>query len=362
MQYNDPWMQVGGSFLLSFGLAWFIIPAIITLVRQKNLFAEPNSRSSHVFKTPTLGGVGVFLSIMVAIPLWAHSGNWDFFRHLFAAMVVIFTIGVKDDILIISPLKKMAGQVLAAAILVVLADVRISHFHGFFNIFYVPWLVSVGFSLLVFVVLINAINFIDGIDGLAAGVGVLSSLTFGTWFWLDQKLGLAVVAYSLAGALAAFLYYNVFSKQFKIFMGDTGSLLIGLIISVLAIEFNELNICKTSSLSVHSTPSVTFAILVLPLFDFFRIIFVRRVLRRPLSSPDRLHIHHRVLRLGLSHRAATFWMLGINAGFALFGFVFQFISIRRLLLIELLLAMVLAYLPVYLYDRRRAKAAANTQK
>lgn len=344
-----------GSFLASFGLAWGIIPAIIKLVREKNLYAEPNERTSHTYKTPTLGGIAVFLSIMVAIPLFAYQAQWQQVRFLIVALVIIFTIGVKDDILVISPMKKMLGQLLASGALVLGTDVRITHLHGFFGIFQIDWLWSVLLSLFVFVTVINAVNFIDGIDGLAAGAGILNSLVFGTWFLLTGHQCLSVVGFSLAGALGAFFYFNVYSKDYKIFMGDTGSLLLGLLLAAMAIAFNEYNITKAHRWAVESTPSVTFAIMVLPLFDLLRIIYVRRVLNKPLSSPDRLHLHHRVLRLGFSHRQATYWMLAFNVAFVVFGFAFQYISIRRLLLLELVLAMLLSYLPTYLYDRRLKK-------
>lgn len=350
-----PEIEVFGSFLLAFVIAFVTIPAIITVVKEKNLYDEPNERASHTFRTPTLGGVGIFISIMIAIPLCSSSADWSLFRFLIAAMVIIFAIGIKDDILIISPLKKMLGQLAAASILVILADIRITNLHGFFNIHEISYFVSIPFSILVYIVIINAYNFIDGVDGLAASIGIINSLTFGTWFLLTQEYAWAVVAYSLAGGLAAFFWYNVYSVSFKIFMGDTGSLLVGLLLALFAIRFNEMNITESFRYSIQSAPSVTFAIMIVPLFDFFRVIFVRTVLERGIMNADQLHLHHRVLRLGLKHRYVTYWLASANIFFILLGFACQFISIRRLLLLELLLAMLLAYLPVYIYDRRKAK-------
>ncbi len=344
-----------GSLLAAFGCAFVIIPTIITVVKEKNLYDEPNERGAHVYRTPTLGGVGIFISIMIVIPLFANDANWSIFRYLISAMIIIFAIGIKDDILVISASKKMIGQLVAAFLLTVFADARVSHLHGFNNITEIPYWTSILLSMLIYIVIINAYNFIDGIDGLAASIGILNALTFGTWFYLRGELSFAILSFSLAGALIAFFWFNVYSKKYKIFMGDTGSLMVGLLIAFMAIKFNEMNISKDLPYSVYSTPSVTFAVMALPIYDFFRIIFVRLVLKRKLMQADRLHLHHRILRLGLAHRYVTYWLVGVSLLFVIFGFAFQHISIRRLLLIEILLAMVLSYIPVLIYDIRRKR-------
>lgn len=346
---------VFGSFILALILALGVIPTIITVVKEKNLYDEPGERASHIFKTPTLGGFGLFLSVMVSYPLFSGNSFGELGQYFVAASVIIFAVGIKDDILAISPMKKMLGQIVSALILSVLADVRLSHLQGFFDIHELSYTVSIILSVLLYIVVINAYNFIDGIDGLAAAIGTLNCFVFGIWFVLRGEQSLAVLAFSLAGSLIGFFYYNAYSKKFKIFMGDTGSLFVGLALTVFGIKFNELNIDPMQTYGVNSALSVSFAIMVIPLFDFIRVIYVRSVLQKSITSADNLHLHHRVLRLGLSHRRATYWMVTFNTLFAMFGFYFQFISIRRLFLLELLIAMLFSYLPVLIYDIRKKR-------
>ncbi|MEN9444348.1 MAG: hypothetical protein RIS47_1238 [Bacteroidota bacterium] len=332
-----------------------LIPTIIKVVRERNLYDVPNERASHTIITPTLGGFAVYLSIMLIFPIFARDLEWRTWRYFFAASILIFSVGIKDDILAISPLKKFSAQLAAALLLTVGGHFRITYLHGFFGIFELPFYASVLGSMLLYVAIMNAYNFIDGIDGLASGVGILHALIFGVWFGFDQQYALSVLAFTLAGALMGFFYYNVFSKDYKIFMGDTGSLTLGLIISILAVKFNERNIVQITWWQVSSAPSVLFAIMALPMFDFLRIIFVRLVLGLPISAPDKRHLHHRMLRLNLSHRTSTFWLIGISLLFAIFGLYFNYISIRRLLLLEILIAMTLSYIPTFIYDQRKKR-------
>jgi UDP-N-acetylmuramyl pentapeptide phosphotransferase/UDP-N-acetylglucosamine-1-phosphate transferase len=175
-------------------------------------------------------------------------------------------------------------------------------------------------------VIINAINLIDGIDGLASGVGMLVSLFFGIYFYLIDDGQLAVVSFSLLGALVPFFIYNVFAKRSKIFMGDAGALVLGVILSALTISFNEMNISEASAYHIINVPMVSICVLVLPMFDTIRVFTIRIMQKKSPFSPDKNHLHHMFLALGYNHRQSTGILLIINVIYIGIGLLFQYTS------------------------------------
>ncbi|MEY4111474.1 MAG: hypothetical protein RLZZ46_1830, partial [Bacteroidota bacterium] len=224
---------------------------------------------------------------------------------------VLFFVGVKDDIIGTAPIKKLTAHILVAMVIVLMANIRIRSLHGIFGIYEIPLWASIFISLFTIIVVINAFNLIDGIDGLAAGIGFIGAIFFGLWFSLIREVVMATLAFSLAGSLLGFLYYN-FSPA-KIFMGDSGSLTIGMIMSILALKMVDLDPPSLiSPLSEICKPLLAIAILVYPLTDTLRI-FIYRVLNG--SSPfaaDRNHIHHRLQDAGFSHRQIASLLYTIN--------------------------------------------------
>ena len=224
------------AFISSFTLTFLAIPSIISVAKKKNLFDEPGDRRSHTVSTPSLGGIAIFAGTVFSIILWTpFAQDFGKLQYILCAFIIIFLIGAKDDIDPISPSKKLMGQVFAAGILVFNADIHITSLYGILGIYELHDWVSYGLSVFTILVIINAFNLIDGINGLSASIGTLITLTMGFWFFKVDHPEIAIVAYSLAGALIAFLKYNI--TPAKIFMGDTGSLLLGLVCSVLAIKF-----------------------------------------------------------------------------------------------------------------------------
>jgi UDP-N-acetylmuramyl pentapeptide phosphotransferase/UDP-N-acetylglucosamine-1-phosphate transferase len=201
-------------------------------------------------------------------------------------------------------------------------------------------------------VIINAFNLIDGINGLSGSISTLIALVFGTWFLLVDHLEMAVVAMALAGSVIAFLKYNI--TPAKIFMGDTGSLLVGLICAILALQFIELhNVLEDSPYAVKAVPAVAIGILILPLFDTLRV-FLTRILRgkSPMTA-DRNHIHHLLIDCGLSHMQATLLLVVVNMVFILLVFRFQYLGTFNLLLLILLcMTLFTAVLIVWRYQYR----------
>lgn len=302
------------NIILSSGLAFIIcffsIPVIIQVAKDKKLFDEPDERKVHKNVIPTLGGLGIFAGFAIALLLGFPPSGTIELPYFMASFLVIFFLGLKDDILILSASKKFIGQIIAAIILVHFAEIRIDNMHGFLGIQEIPVLASTVLTVFTIVVIINSYNLIDGVDGLAGSLGSLTSIGFGIYFTLIHQIGYAVMAFALAASLISFLIYN-FSPA-KIFMGDTGSLLVGIIQSILVIQFIKL--CDSSSVPfrINGGPAIGFAALSIPLFDTLRVFSQRIVNRRSPFSPDRNHIHHYLLDAGCSHSRITITLIGIN--------------------------------------------------
>ena len=344
------------SIISGFIVCFFSIPTIVRVAFTKHLYDEPGERSSHTSRIPTLGGLAIFAGFVLASGLWVDVNYFPEFQYVIAATLVVFFIGIKDDILIIAPITKFSGQILAAFILIIFGGIRITNLHGFFDIHEIGYVTSVLLSLLTILVIINGFNFIDGVDGLSASIGIISTSAFCYFFLWVKEYQLSILALSLIGSLFGFFLYNVFGDKNKIFMGDTGSLIIGLILSVLVIRFNELNIDKSKHFAIYPAPAVSFGILIVPLFDLMRVMFIRLVTNRALMKPDRNHLHHQLLKLKLSHRKVTLIISMVNLFFIYFVFyTARFMSIRRQLLLILIIAMFLSYIPPYLISRKKAK-------
>jgi UDP-GlcNAc:undecaprenyl-phosphate GlcNAc-1-phosphate transferase len=331
------------GFITAFTLTFTIIPVIIRVARERRIYDRPNERSSHAEPTPSLGGIGIFAGTICAIVLWTPLETFGVLQYILAAFVLIFLIGVMDDLLPLSPTKKFSGQLLVAIILAYKANVNITSFYGLFGIYDLPELTSFALSIVVIIAIINSFNLIDGIDGLAGSIGLLACAAWGAWFLAVGSAGLAVVAFSLAGAIVAFMKYN-FSPA-KIFMGDTGSMLIGTVCAILAISFIEMNhqVAERLPIIFEAAPAIAVGILILPLYDTVRV-FVQRIIKgRSPFSPDKTHIHHLLLDLGMSHMKATAVLLVVNIVFIIGTVVLNSFGTAILLGIELLLMFTLTF-------------------
>ncbi len=308
-------LYIIASFLIALVVSARTVPTVINVSRQLKLFSIPNGRSATTYTTPTLGGIAIFLGFILGLTLTRNGYILPGLIFIIAGVLIMFFVGLKDDILTLSAGKKLMAQIFVAGMLMVLGHFRLTNLHGFlgFNsISFIPSLLLTGF---VFIVFINAFNLIDGIDGLAAGLSILSSSFFGVWFYLSGHFEYAIVSFSLVGSLTGFFFYNVYGKKNKIFMGDTGSLILGTVIAVLVIEFNEFNINPNAPYAILSAPAVSFGVLIYPLLDTLRVFAIRIIQRKSPFSADKNHTHHRLLALGLNHRNATYTILIANVIF-----------------------------------------------
>lgn len=300
------------ALLLAGVVSFIAIPVIVKLARAKGLVDKPNHRTSHEGAVPLLGGVAVFGGIILGSSLFIPPTDQNNFRYILAALVILFFVGQKDDIIGISWQKKFIAQIIAAFIVVFLGDFRFANFHGFAGIHEIPEWISAGLSIFLYLIIINAFNLIDGIDGLASGIGILVSFLFGIWLHLIDQPGLAVVAWSLTGGLIPFFFFNVFGTKNKLFMGDTGSLMIGLLMTIFAASVCRNELPAGHIMDMRATPAMAIALLIYPLYDLLRIVVLRLIRGKSPFSADRNHIHHLFIDSGFSHRRSTFYILLIN--------------------------------------------------
>lgn len=345
------------AFITAFGLTYVAIPSIISVARKKNLVDEPGERRAHQVSTPSLGGIAIFAGVIFSIILWTPFTYFGDLQYILCAFIIIFLIGAKDDIDPVSPRIKFMAQIFAAFILVFTAKIRITSFYGIFGIEELPLIWSYFFSMLTIIMIVNAFNLIDGINGLSGSIGALICCTFGTWFLMIDKVELAIVAFATTGAIVAFLYYNV--TPAKIFMGDTGSLLLGLVCSILAIQFIEQNrILENSSYYVRSAPSVAIGIMILPLFDTMRVFVLRIIKGKSPFSPDKNHVHHLLLDTGLNHMQSTGILVFVNVFFIMFSLYFQFLGTEWLLFILVTLALLFTLVLLLLNMKKEVPSKA----
>jgi UDP-N-acetylmuramyl pentapeptide phosphotransferase/UDP-N-acetylglucosamine-1-phosphate transferase len=301
----------------------------------------------------SLGGVGIFagfiLAALLSIQGEANAELQNFFAF-FAASVVIFFLGLKDDLVILSATKKFIGQIIAASILIHLGGIRLDSMYGLFGFGEVPEGFSLALSYLTIIVVINSFNLIDGIDGLAASLGTLTMLVFGTYFFVIDMPAYALLAFAMAGSLVAFLIFN--HHPAKIFMGDSGSLMIGLVNAILVIKFINVSNAPFAAVPVPAAVAIGFAVLIVPLLDTLRVFSIRIIKGRSPFTPDRNHVHHLLLDRGLGHAAVTLICVGINVFFIALACAFRSIGPNYLLLIMLTLSFSGLGL-LYYYRRRR---------
>lgn len=348
-------------YLLAFFLAavtvYFTVPAIIRVAKLKHLYDEPNEeRKASKIIVPTLGGVAIFLGFVLAVVLSSFSLEFNELRYIVAALVILLFVGLKDDILYISPKSKLVGQLFVAFILVFFADVRFTNLHGILGIHDIHYWISVPLSMFAIVVLTNSMNLIDGIDGLCSGIGISISMIYALFFYLNEEVDFALLALALAGALVAFFIFNVFGKKNKIFMGDTGSLMVGFLVSIMTVKFNEIPLPDHRLFQILEPPALSVAIMIVPVMDTLRVFTLRILDGRSPFSADRWHTHHQLLDLGLTHFRASLAYISYHFVFVAVALVLQhYITDYKLLITLVALAFAFISIPSLLLKRKKEK-------
>jgi UDP-GlcNAc:undecaprenyl-phosphate GlcNAc-1-phosphate transferase len=344
-----------GAFVLAFYIAYKTFPTILYVVREKHLMDEPDGRSMHSEKTPTFGGVGIFISLVVVITLVGAYLNTKILLLTMGGLTILFFLGLKDDLTVLAARRKFSGQFITALLLIFFTDTRIVSFSDILDINDLPYWFSIVFTLFVYVLIINAYNLIDGIDGLAGTIALVASLVFVFLFIKAEEWSLATIAVALAGALLAFLRFN-FSKSKKLFMGDTGSMIIGYLLAFFTISFIHKAQTEVLMEYHYASPALAVAILFYPLMDTLRIFFIRMVIHK--TSPfkaDKNHVHHRFIHRGFNPLMTTIFIAGINLIIVAIAFNLLFLNLNTQIICLLIYGSGLYTLPFvfkkHFYDK-----------
>jgi UDP-N-acetylmuramyl pentapeptide phosphotransferase/UDP-N-acetylglucosamine-1-phosphate transferase len=306
-------MLIAPAVLTAYVISYISMPAIIRIAELKEFIDSPDGkRKLHKRFVPTMGGIGIFAAFMISYSVWGQVVSLGTFPFFIAALLILFLMGVRDDIVELTPFKKFLIQLVASVILVLGGGISLGSFIGLFGIGDLGFAGGSVASVVILISIINAYNLIDGIDGLAGGVGVIASSILGIWFWGAGFLSLTILSFSLSGALIGFLAFNMYPA--RIFMGDTGAMSIGFILGYLSLEFLILNHGLTAQpWHVLNGEVLAVSILIIPIIDTLRVIVIRLKNGKSPFEGDRNHIHHEILDLGISHLHSAFilWLVNI---------------------------------------------------
>ena len=337
------------AFLTSCIITYLIIPKVILFAERYRLSDVAGKRASHEGSIPIFGGVAIFSGIIFSLFFWAELSKIQF---IIIGLVIVFFVGVIDDLLGLTPYKKIIGQIIAILITFYFGDIQINSMHGVLGIYELPAFVATLFTVFVVVVIINGINLIDGVDGLACGVCFISSFFFGIVALIMNQIEMAIIAFSLMGSLLAFLRYNF--NPARIFMGDTGSLLLGMILSVLAINCIKYGFITEKIGFPNKGPLLAIVFLAIPLFDSLRVFIVRISQGRHPLYPGRGHIHHALLDLGFGHKKTAITIYLISIGLIIISY-FLLLDLNINISITLLafISYIILAIPFYLLRRNK---------
>jgi len=333
------------------------IPPIVRVSNKKKLGSDPNQRTVHKGSVPPLGGVAIFAAVIIGTFFCVDSVGLNELRYILVGILMVFLIGLKDDLVNVSWKKKVLVELVAAVIVVGFADLRISSFHGILGIWELHYSSSIAFTIFVFIALMNCFNLLDGIDGLASGMGIVVSLIFGIWLFDLGYWNFAILSFAVTGGLVTFYLFNVFGRKYKIFMGDTGSLLLGFIFTVLAIKVLSCDVPKYDRLYMESIPTVVMGLMIIPILDTVRVFTLRLLKGKSPFSADKTHLHHILLKLGFSHWKASSMIILINL--SLFGMSLLMRNMNPMVSTAILFVMALIIMVIPNYRLRQKEYAID---
>jgi len=344
-------------FGISFLISYLMIPKLIGVIRFKKLMDNPNERSSHIQETPTLAGIVFFVSLIISIFFIHYFDTEDVSINIIAGLTILLIVGLKDDLVVLSANTKILAQLITITFILLNSDLHIVNFHGFLGITEVPFIVSIGFGYFCIIYIINAYNLMDGIDGLAALIGIMAFTIYALFFY---NMGLNVyflLSVSSIGYLVAFLRFNL-SKSNKIFMGDTGSMIVGFLLGIMTLRFLTSDTVQFEEIGVLPVNAlvITMSILFFPVIDVLRVIIIRIINKKGAFTPDRRHLHHVFIDKGLSHRRASFTIIVTSIiSFLIIYLANTFLSYIGLLIVFIFVSFFIFYLLMLLDTNSSAR-------
>lgn len=356
-------------FAISLVSVWILHPQIIKIARLKEIVDNPNARKLQKEPVPILGGVAVFFGIFMSLMFSNIIIQCSELFILLTAMLLMLYIGAMDDILDLPPLSRLATQIGAALVLVYLADgFVIDNLMGLLGIYAIPGWVAVPLTVFAIVGIINATNLIDGVDGLSSGFGMMACLVFTVAFYRLDDVPMVVLSAATLGALLLFFLHNVFGKTSKMFIGDSGTLMLGIILAASVTRIISQVRVPESTLFTGNDASVipfTLAVLSIPVFDTLRVMLTRMLHRQSPFHPDKTHLHHMFIDLGFTHVITTVCVLSLNTFVLLLWTAVYYMGVSPEMQIVVVVASALAvtaglYRSVECFKRRNPEGYART--
>ncbi|HYM93807.1 MAG TPA: MraY family glycosyltransferase [Chitinophagaceae bacterium] len=293
--------SVLSGFFTAFAVTLIIIPPVILFFKRTGIFDMPGNRKLHSSPIPTMGGITIIAGMVMASILWFPFSNDATWVCIFFSIAILAGLGIMDDLKDLSARYKFMVQ-FALAAMIALSGLRITSFNGLFGVHHLPVTAQYIFTIIVITGITNAFNLIDGIDGLAAGMSFMSLITLGIFLNICNDSQSSFIAFALAGAVLAFLFFN--TNPAKIFMGDTGSLVLGFVIAVLCTRLMQLNSGIVNPVLKHASV-FTLGIVLIPVFDTLRVFALRIWRGKSPFAADKTHIHHLLTNTGISHSLTT---------------------------------------------------------
>lgn len=335
------------TVIVGYTLSAMALPRISLVSFRRRLFDQIDGRKQHTGHIPRLGGVAFFPCITITVSLaiifhnlWMDSNMLDMnltnrLLSVFCCLFLLYLTGMMDDLISVRYRSKFMVQIVCGVLLVT-SGLCLDNLHGLFGIGAIPYYIGAPFTVFIIVYILNAINLIDGIDGLASGLSIIAFFAFGCMFIRLQWWMYAFIAFASFGVLLPFFYKNVYGnvqRGRKIFMGDTGSLTIGMLLAVMAIRLSMSDPVKESIFP--GTVVIAFSFLIVPMLDVVRVVLHRWRSRKPLFLPDKNHIHHKFIALGMSQRQAMAGIISIAFAFAVVNVsLIRYLSTTLLFLLD----------------------------
>ena len=329
MQIINELIVIVITMLVSGSIVAFMLPHIVLLSLKKRLLDPFCERKIHTKRTSRLGGisffVGIFISFMLSVSIFNTLGLTqinitDRFALEICAVFILYLIGLSDDLAGVKYRKKFLFQILTA-ILIIISGTYIHSFNGLFGVFAIPKYVGIPLTILLIVFITNALNLIDGLDGLASSLSIMALTVYGVLFFMCNKSIDMLIAFATVGALIPFLYANLKRVKkrtsTKIIMGDSGALVIGMILSIMMIKLWSIEPTESYIIPSNYFHVMAFTMILVPCLDVLRVVLHRAKNKSPLFMPDKNHCHHKLIALGCTHHQSLLVILAMNTFFIL---------------------------------------------
>lgn len=302
------------AFLVALLVVVVVHPQVAKFATKRKIVDNPDFRKLQRTPVPVMGGVAVFFGLVAGLGVASFFLDITTILPMFLAMSIMLCIGVADDVSDLSPWLRFAVEIAMTLMMIYITDMSLNNFHGLWGYYNMPLWLSIPLTVVSVVGMINATNLIDGVDGLSSGFCIMASFVFGVLFFMVGEVEMVLLCLITIGALLPFFFHNVFGVKSKMFIGDGGSLMMGVVMSsYVVVAINSPGVCGELAINCGTgLVPFTLAVMCVPVFDTLRVMAMRILRRTSPFHPDKTHLHHLFIELGFSHVGTTFSVLALN--------------------------------------------------